>query len=176
MFPKSSPIISLIAALGKDHATVNHCVIGYENRMPWHLSADLRHFKALTMGKPVIMGRKTYQSIGKALPQRTNIVITGDPSFQAPDCQIVHSIEEAMTAADSVAEVMVIGGAKLYAQMLPYAQRLYLTLIHHDFKGDTFFPDWNRKKWQEIAREDCKADDKNDYDYSFVTYKRISID
>ena len=110
-------------------------VIGRENRLPWRLPADLRRFKSVTMGKPVIMGRKTYESIGKPLPGRSNIVVTRDPDYRAPGCQVVHSLEQALEAGAGHAEVMVIGGAKLYRQALGRAQRMYLTLVRAEVEG-----------------------------------------
>jgi dihydrofolate reductase len=162
-------IVSLIAALA------NNNVIGYINQLPWHLPADLKHFKALTLDKPILMGRCTYESIGKALPGRRNIVISRQQNFIAPGCEVVKSVEEALRLTADVAEVMVIGGAKLYQQTLPLANYMYLTLIHHDFHGDTFFPEWKRDEWQEIERSDFPADVKNPYPYSFITYKAKKI-
>jgi len=129
------PLISIIAAVAENRA------IGIHNRLPWHLPADLKYFRNKTLGHHVIMGRKNYQSIGKPLPQRTNIVITRDPGFDAPGCVVVNSIDAALAAADGDPEVFIIGGAGIYAQSLPFADRLYLTLVHHSFEGDTYFPE-----------------------------------
>ena len=159
-------IISLIAAMGEGR------VIGIENRLPWRLPADMKHFRALTMGKPVLMGRKTFDSIGKPLPGRANIVVSQDPDFHPDGVAVANSIAEALAAGREAAEIMVIGGASFYAQLLPRAQRLYLTEIHHTFAGDAFFPDWNPGEWREIAREDHNADSDNSYPYSFVTLVR----
>jgi len=126
--------ISIIAAMGSNR------VIGYENRLPWELPEDLQHFKALTLHKPIIMGRKTYDSIGKPLPKRQNIILTRDNAFQANGCDIVHSIDEAVEIAEDKSEIMIIGGAHLYEQCLPLANVLYLTLVHQDYTGDTYFP------------------------------------
>jgi dihydrofolate reductase len=159
-------IISLIAAMGKGR------VIGSENRLPWRLPADMKHFRALTLGKPVLMGRKTFDSIGKALPDRLNIVVTQDRGFRAAGVSVAHSIEEALAAGAGAEEIMVIGGASFYAQLLPQAQRLYITEILHDFPGDAFFPAWDPGEWQQIKRENHAPDDRNPYAYSFVTLER----
>jgi dihydrofolate reductase len=130
--------ISLIAAMGENR------VIGVDNRMPWHLSADLKRFRQITLGKPILMGRRTHESIGKPLPGRENIVLTRDSAYQSPGCTLVHNRDQAVRAAGDAPELMVIGGAGLYQEFLPLADRLYLTLIQHTFEGDTFFPtiDW----------------------------------
>ena len=158
--------ISLIAAMGKGR------IIGIENRLPWRLPADMKHFRALTIGKAVLMGRKTFDSIGKPLAGRTNIVVSQDPKFHPEGVTVARSIAEALPAEDSTDEIMVIGGASFYAQLLPRAQRLYITEIHHDFSGDAYFPAWNPTEWHEIAREDHIADGDNIYPYSFVTLIR----
>jgi dihydrofolate reductase len=160
-------IISLIAAMADNR------VIGIRNTLPWHLPADFRHFKKTTLGKPVLMGRKTYDSIGKPLPGRMNIIVTQDKSFQAPGTVIVHSIEEALQAAGNTEEIMVIGGASFYAQLLPRADRLYLTLVHHNFEGDAWFPAYNPTEWREIGRIDHPADAENPYPYTFLTLERL---
>jgi len=159
-------IISLIAAMGEDR------VIGIDNRLPWRLPADMKHFRALTLGKPVLMGRKTFDSIGKPLPGRTNIVVSQDPAFQPQGVRVARTLAEALAAGVDAAEIMVIGGASFYAQLLPQAQRLYLTQIHHPFSGDAFFPAWDHHEWHEIAREDHDADQDNVYSYSFITLSR----
>ena len=149
-------------------------VIGRANRLPWRLPADLRRFKSVTMGKPVIMGRKTYESIGKPLPGRSNIVVTRDPDYRAPGCQVVHSLEQALEAGAGHAEVMVIGGAELYRQALGRAQRIYLTLVRAEVEGDALFPDIEPQQWRELERESHRADERNQYDYDFVTLQRVS--
>lgn len=149
-----------------------HRVIGVENRLPWHLPADMKHFRALTLGKPVLMGRKTFDSIGKPLPGRTNIVVTQDRHYQPAGVRVAHSIEDALTLAGDSEEIMVIGGASFYKQLLPLAHRVYLTEVHADFQGDAFFPAWNPAVWREIQRDDHRADDANPYAYSFVTLER----
>jgi dihydrofolate reductase len=158
--------LSLIAAMADNR------VIGHENRLPWHLPADLQHFKAITLGKPVLMGRKTWESLGRPLPGRTNIVITRDAGYVAEGCVVAHSLEEAVRAAGEAAEIMVIGGAQLYRQALPLADTIYLTLVHAEFQGDTRFPDWQPKEWRETARIDHAADDRNPHAYSFITLER----
>ena len=147
-------------------------VIGKNNQLPWHLPADLRHFKSLTMGKPILLGRKTYESIGRPLPGRCNLVMTRDAQFQAPGCVIVNSLETALLAAGYSDEIMVIGGAILYQHLLPRTQRLYMTVIHHEFEGDTYFPELNMSEWNEIDRIDYDADEENKYSYSFITCDR----
>lgn len=159
-------IISLIAAMG------NGRVIGIENRLPWRLPADMKHFRVLTMGKPLLMGRKTFDSIGKPLPGRTNIVVSRDPDFHPEGVMVARSIAEALSAENEAEEIMVIGGASFYAQLLPLAQRLYITEIHHDFPGDAFFPPWNPGEWHEIERDDHAADGGDIYPYSFVILER----
>ncbi|VAW82876.1 Dihydrofolate reductase [hydrothermal vent metagenome] len=158
--------ISLVAALARNR------VIGRGNQLPWRLSADLKHFKSLTMGKPILMGRKTYESIGKPLPGRTNIVISRDSSFSAAGCRVVHSVEAALTAAEGGEEAMVIGGANLYEQLLLRADRLYLTEVQADINGDAWFPEINRSQWQELERESHQADENNEFDYDFVVLVR----
>jgi dihydrofolate reductase len=148
-------------------------VIGRDNRLPWHLPADLKHFKQLTLGKPVVMGRKTYESIGRPLPERTNIVVTRDRDYEAPGCVVVHSLEEALAAAGEAAEVMVIGGAEFYRQVLARTDTLYLTRVHAEFEGDSVFPELNAAEWREVARTDCEPDEKNPWPYSFMELKRI---
>lgn len=161
-------IVSLIAAMG------NHRVIGVDNRLPWRLPADMKHFRAITMGKPVLMGRKTFESIGKALPGRTNIVVSQDRHFRPDGVRVAYSIEEALAMAGTAGanEVLVIGGASFYAQLLSRAQRLYITEIHHDFQGDAFFPAWEPAEWREVQRYDHAPDGDNAYAYSFVTLER----
>lgn len=159
-------IISIIAAMGNDQ------VIGINNQMPWKLPADMKFFRRTTMSKPVLMGRKTYESIGKPLPDRTNIIITRNLDFRAEDCIVTHSIDEALEKAGTAEEVMFIGGASIYKQVLPYAQRFYLTKVYDDFSGDAYFPEFDPKEWPIIERIDHKADERNAYDYSFLTMEK----
>lgn len=148
-------------------------VIGIENRLPWHLPADLQYFKKVTLGKPVIMGRKTFDSIGRPLPHRRNIVVSRDRHFRHDGIEVFHSIEDAMRAVSDAEEAMVIGGASFYAQMLPMANRLYITLLHdNNIDGDAFFPKWDDREWQETWREDHRADEKNTMNYSFIQLAR----
>jgi len=153
-------------------------VIGRNNALPWHLSEDLRYFKRVTFGKPVIMGRKTWESIGRPLPGRANIVITRDEAFQAEGVKVVNSLEQALSVAQSIAlldgvdEAMVIGGAEIYALALPVAQRLYLTQVHAEVEGDAWFPALDLSGWQEVGREDFAAEGPNLYDYSFIVYDK----
>lgn len=148
-------------------------LIGNNNTLPWHLPADLAFFKRTTMGKPIIMGRKTFDSIGRPLPGRQNIIITRDSTFTAKGCNVANSIEEAMSLViEEAKEVMLIGGASLYLQTLEQADVLYLTQIHHAFSGDTWFPEIDMSEWSEASREDFEADEKNPHPYSFMKYLR----
>ena len=159
--------ISMIAAMTDER------VIGIENRLPWKLPNDMKWFRQQTLGKPIIMGRKTFESFGsKPLPERTNIIITRDKNYQAKDSVVVHSIEEALQAAGEVDEVMIIGGASFYEQMLPRADRLYLTLVHAKIDGDAWFPEVDFSEWHEVEYIDCEADEKNSLAHSFVILDR----
>lgn len=162
--------VSLVVAMAENR------VIGRDNALPWHLPADLRFFKNLTLGKPIIMGRKTYESIGRPLPGRQNIVLTRDDNFKAPGCDIRSSLEQAMLAAGDAGEVMIIGGAALYDAVLDTADRIYLTEVHSDIQGDTWFPELDPSHWTEISRERHFADERNSMDYSFVTLDRVEPD
>jgi dihydrofolate reductase len=153
-------------------AAAENDVIGRNNRLPWHLPGDLRHFKALTLGHDILMGRKTYESIGKALPGRTNWVLSRSPDFSADDCNIVRTLKDARSAVGD-APLMVIGGAEIYRLCLPSTRRIHLTLVHAEVKdGDTFFADWRKPEWVESSRERHEADVKNAYAYSFLTLER----
>jgi dihydrofolate reductase len=159
--------IAMIAAMA------NNRVIGKDNQMPWHLPADLKHFKKVTLGKPVIMGRKTYQSIGKALPGRRNIVVSRQSAALSDDADWVQSIEQALALVQQDAEVMVIGGAEIYRQVLPIADTLYITDIDLAVEGDAFFPDYQAVAcWKEIAYEQHLADSQNPHSYHFRTLNR----
>lgn len=149
-------------------------VIGKDNSLPWRLSADLKNFKKITMGKPIVMGRKTHESIGRVLPGRENVVISRDKSYMAKDCTVLHSLECAYAKYSNLDEIMIMGGAELYSQTLDKADRIYLTEVHADCGGDTFFPAFDRSEWKEVQREDHRADEKNEFDYSFVVLERIS--
>ena len=158
--------LSIIAALSENG------VIGRDNRLPWHMPADLAHFKRLTMGKPIIMGRRTWESLPGLLPHRTHVVITRDRTYSVDGGHLVHSPEEAFALVGDAEEMMVVGGAKLYAQTIPLASRMYLTLIHGNFDGDTVFPDFDAVDWKEVSRERHAADGHNAYDYTFLTLAR----
>lgn len=158
--------ISIIVAVAKNN------VIGKDNSLIWYLPADLQHFKRLTMGCPIIMGRKTFESIGKALPGRTSVIVTRNKTFHAENCVTVHSLEEALEKVQSHKEVFIIGGADIYRQALEKADKLYLTKVHESFDGDTFFPEIDMAAWQLIEEKKMQADDKNKYSYSFLTYIR----
>lgn len=159
--------ISAILAMSENR------VIGNNNKLPWHLPADLKHFKNLTMGHPILMGRKTYESIGRPLPGRSNIVITHDPNYQAPGCIVVQSIEDALAAAKDADEIFIIGGAAIFQEMLSYVQRIYLTLIHQQINGDTFFPALDVNQWKEIEKVDYTEDTNNPYSYSFIVLDHV---
>ena len=158
--------VSLIAAMAENR------VIGVNNTLPWRLPADLRHFRQLTTGHHVIMGRRNYESIGKPLPDRTNIVVTRNTEYRAPGCEIKHSLVDALQDIQDDTEVFVIGGAEIYRQAMSDADRIYLTLVHANISGDTFFPEFDTREWNEISRTRHKADEKNPHAYSFVTYDR----
>lgn len=161
-------VLSIIAALADNR------VIGRNNRLPWHLPADLAHFKQLTLGKPMIMGRKTWESLPGLLPGRAHIVISRNPDYQAQGGAVATSLAEALQLAAQAEEVMVIGGAEIYAQALPLADRLYLTQVHVDVEGDTWFPIFDSQVWKLVDCQDQAADSKNPYDYSFLHYQRIA--
>jgi len=145
-------------------------LIGKDNDLPWRLSADLQYFRRITMGKPLIMGRNTHESIGRVLPGRQNIILTRDENYMAKGCDVVHTLKSALAHCKDSDEVIVMGGASLYKQFLPQADRLYLTLVHAKLEGDTWFPEWYDIDWQEVSRETHQSDDKNEFDYSFITY------
>lgn len=162
-------IISMIAAMANDR------VIGLDGKMPWHLPADLVHFKKSTMGSPVIMGRKTYDSIGKPLPGRRNIILSRDENLFIAGCDVVQGLDEALKRVESgVDEVFIIGGQQLYEQALPMATRLYLTHIALDVDGDTRFPEYSNSLWRQISYSSHAADEKNPWPYSFELLERSS--
>jgi len=164
-----TPRISLIAAMADNR------VIGIANKLPWKLPADMKWFRQHTLGKPIVMGRKTFESIGaKPLPGRINIVVTSDLNYRTEGCVVAHSIENALQLASNVPEVMIIGGASFYTQTLPYAQRIYLTVVHHAFDGDAWFPDIDWKAWRETTRVDCASDASNAYDCTFLILDRTT--
>lgn len=147
-------------------------VIGVHGRLPWRLPPDLKRFKALTMGKPVIMGRKTYESIGRALPGRTNIVLSRSPDLGIPGCVVVASMTAALAWARDCDELIVIGGTSVYAAALPLAERIYLTEIHVEIDGDTYFPAYDRRDWIEESRQHFPAEDTQGIAHSFIVLKR----
>lgn len=159
-------------------AAAENGVIGRNNALPWHLPGDLQYFRRVTMGKPVVMGRKTYESIGRPLPGRTNIVITRNQDFHAEGVKLVASLDAALQIAegialiDGVSELVVIGGAEIYRAAIPMAARLYVTEIHASVEGDAYLPDIDWTEWREIERERHVAHGDNPYDYSFVVYRR----
>lgn len=164
--------VSLIAAMAHNQ------VIGRDNQLPWRLPADLTHFKQLTMGKPLIMGRKTFKSIGKPLPGRTNIVVSRDEDFAAEGVIVAHSLNSALTKAeahlDDSDEVMVMGGANIYYQYLPRADRMYLTLVEAEVEGDAHFPVYVPDEWELTEATRHEPDDQNPYAYQFLVFDRIS--
>jgi dihydrofolate reductase len=157
-------------------------VIGVDNRLPWHLPADLKYFKATTLGKPIVMGRKTYESIGRPLPGRRNIVVSSNKDYAIEGVTVVHSIESALAVARDEAlksgmdEVMVIGGAQLYRDCLPLVDRLYVTRIHAEIDGDATFPALDWSLWQQQSREDFAANESGSFAYSFLIYSRKLAD
>jgi dihydrofolate reductase len=161
------PVISIISAMTQNR------VIGNNNQLPWHLPADLAHFKAVTMGKPMIMGRKTWESLPGLLPGRPHIVVTRNRDFIAGGATVAHSLEEAIAqASDKSPEIMIVGGANLYSQALSIAQRLYLTTIYATIDGDARFPEFDRENWCQTHLEKHLADDRNAYDYDFMTLEK----
>lgn len=159
--------ISLIVAMASNRA------IGLNGQMPWHLSADLKRFKLITMGYPIIMGRLTFEAIGRPLPGRTNIIVSRNPAYQAKGCVVVDSVEAAIRYGCQLAdEVFIIGGSTLYEATLPMADTLYITQINQDFEGDTFFPDFNRSKWTEVERKDVTDDNNVNFTYCFLTVSK----
>lgn len=161
-------MISLIVA-----ASTNN-VIGARGKLPWRLSSDLKRFKALTMGKPIVMGRLTYESIGRPLPGRQNIVISRNAGFSAAGCDVVQTIDAAVDAAGDAQEIMVIGGSHIYAEFLPRADRIYLTRVQADINGDAFMPELPVIEWHEASRESCAADETNEFDSIFTVLVRGS--
>jgi dihydrofolate reductase len=160
------PRVSIIVAMARNHT------IGINNTLPWRIPEDLKHFKALTMGHCMIMGRKTFDSIGKPLPGRTSVVVTRNRELQIEGCTMAHSLEEAIAACASEDEIFVVGGAELYAQALPLAGTLYVTEVQQNVAGDAHFPQFERAQWQEISREKHTQESPQALEYHFVTYKR----
>lgn len=159
-------IISMIVAMAKDR------VIGNNGSIPWHIPADFAYFKATTMGCPIIMGRKTYDSIGKPLPGRKNIVLTRSSDLSISGCDVVTNLDEALALVGEEKEIFIIGGQQLYEQALPIVQRLYLTHIQATLEGDTYFPDYSSYKWEQVRSEVFPANEKNIYPYTFELLER----
>ena len=160
-------IISFVLAAGRND------VIGKANGLPWHLPADLRYFKKVTLGHPIIMGRKTFDSVGKALPGRLNVVVTRSESFAPEGVIVLRSIEEALERDYACDEVFVVGGSEIFRQAMPRANRIYLTRIDHDFEGDTYFPKMNPDEWKLVSREAHEPDEKNKWPYAFEVWERV---
>lgn len=157
--------INIVVAIAANNA------IGKNNKLLWHLPKDLKHFKNLTTGHTVIMGRKTFDSVGKPLPNRRNIVVTRQ-DIQIEGCEVVNSLEAALELAKGEAEVDIVGGAEIYRQAMPLINFIYLTIVHQDFDADTFFPEIDYSEWQEISRENHQTDEKHAFPFSFITLKR----
>ena len=153
-------------------------LIGNGPDIPWKLPADLRHFREMTIGKPVVMGRKTFETLPRPLAKRKNIILTRNQNYKVPKgCIVTHSVEEIITTVseiydDDTTELMICGGAPIYAAFLPHASRLYLTQVHATFEGDVYFPEFDWNAWKEVKRTDCEADEKNPYSYSFLVLER----
>jgi dihydrofolate reductase len=160
--------ISFIVAASKNN------VIGKDNKLPWCLPTDMRYFKNITWGMPVIMGRKSFESLGKPLKGRTNIVVTRNKEWKAEDVEVVPSIDRAITFATQTdaKEIFIIGGAEIFRSALPSADRIYLTLVHGNFDGDAFFPEMEKNEWTLVSNRDCAADEKNAYALSFQVWER----
>jgi len=166
--------LAMIAAMAKNR------IIGSDNDMPWHLPDDLKFFKSVTTGKPVIMGRKTFESIGsRPLPNRVNYVISRQLDYECEGAVLVSSVEQALTLIESTGddpdEVIIMGGGQLYKQILPKADKLYITRIHADIEGDTYFPDWTAFQWSEVARVHHAKDERHAYEFDFITLERVSV-
>ncbi|BCB04439.1 dihydrofolate reductase [Bacillus sp. KH172YL63] len=162
-------MLSFIVAMDKNQ------VIGINNELPWRLPADLAFFKKTTMGQPIIMGRKTFESIGKVLPGRENIIVTRDTDYSKDGCTVIHSIEDIKRInANTDEELFVIGGAEIFNATFDSADRLYITLIDEEFEGDTYFPELDPNEWKVISKEKGMKNEQNPYDYYFIVYDRIN--
>lgn len=159
--------ISIVVAVSENNA------IGKDNQLLWHLPADLKHFKEITSGNTIIMGRKTYDSVGRPLPNRRNIVITRSTELQMPNVEVVNTLEAALSLCEDENEVFIIGGAEIYKHALQFTNRIYLTTVHQTYGADVFFPELNREEWKEINKEYHPADEKNSVAYTFSTLERI---
>ena len=161
--------ISLIVAMA------NNRVIGLNNKMPWHLSADLKKFKKITMGSPILMGRKTYESIGRPLPGRTNMIVSRNPQYRQDGCQVFNDLKTALKkGCENADEIFVIGGSDLYQAILPIADAIYLTIINREFQGDAFFPDLDLNDWSEVERENINDDPDVTFSYSFLKLEKAN--
>jgi dihydrofolate reductase len=158
--------VSIIVAIGENHA------IGKNNQLLWHMPNDLKHFKDITSGRTIIMGRKTFDSVGKPLPRRRNIVVTRQ-DITIPGCEVVKSIEDGLALCKDEDEVFIGGGAEIYKLAMHLTDRIYLTIIHKSFDADTFFPEIDKTAWKEVKREDLEPDEKNPLPYSFITLERL---
>ncbi|MEN8185819.1 MAG: dihydrofolate reductase [Bacteroidota bacterium] len=161
-------MLTIIAAIAENNA------LGKDNQLIWHLPADLKRFKKVTSGHHVIMGRKTFDSLGKPLPNRTTIIITRKNDYHVEGCLTANSLDEAIELARADKDPYILGGAEIYKQAMAVADKLDLTFIHHKFEADAFFPEIDKSVWKETSRQDYKADEKNKYDYSFVSYEKIN--
>jgi dihydrofolate reductase len=166
--------MSQITTLSLIWAMDENRLIGNNNALPWHLPADMQWFRQQTMGKPILMGRKTFESIGKPLPGRENIVLTRQQGLTIEGCHVVNTLSEAKAMLPDAEEIMVIGGAEIYAQSLPVAEKIYYTQIHHAFEGDAWFPELDMQQWRMIHEEMHTADEKNGYDHTFMIMTRKS--
>jgi dihydrofolate reductase len=158
--------VTIVVAISENH------VIGKDNKLLWYLPNDLKHFKNITTGHTVIMGRKTFDSVGKPLPKRRNIIITRQP-ITIEGCEVVNSIEGALALCAGEDEVFIVGGAEIYKLSLHLTDRIYLTIVHKEFEGDSFFPEIDKSEWDEVSCEDHEPDEKNSLPYSFITLERI---
>ncbi len=159
--------VTIIAAIAQNG------VIGDKNALLWHIREDMVHFRTLTSGHPVIMGRKTWESLGRPLPKRTNVVITRQ-DMQIEGCTVVHSLDEALALFDPSEEVFIIGGAQIYAEALSVADCMQLTIVRHDYGGDTSFPEWSAEEWEEVSRQKFARGEEYEYPFEFVEYRRRS--
>jgi dihydrofolate reductase len=158
--------IAQVVAISKNR------VIGKDNKLIWHLPADLKHYKNVTMGHHMIMGRKTYESIGRPLPGRTTVIITRDKNYKAEGCVVVHSLDEALKVAAKDDMPCIVGGGEIFRQAMDITDKIYLTIVHEEFEGDVFYPELDPREWKLIKREDLEPDEKNRYAYSFCEYER----
>ena len=158
--------VTFIAAMDRNR------VIGKENNIPWRIPRDWEYVKETTIGHSIILGRRNFESIGRILPGRRNIVVTRNPDFFFEGCEIVHSVQEVFDLCENEQEIFIFGGEEIYRAFLPYAEKMHITKINHEFKGDTFFPEVDFSEWMEVAVKKGIRDDKNPYSYSFHIYER----